>query len=170
MRFLSNRRKNEDKEKTGSVETEAEQRQQSQDLSAASSTLQQACREFGRDDLEEALSWVINLEPRGRDIPSLLDANDRAHYSIAANVKMYEGNVKVARDYFKKSLELSGPNSHWRKVLEIVMANLDDTVKIAQRYWELNRKGKISESKEPQAAPNRGGLRGTSKALAPVTP
>ena len=163
MRFPFNRGKNESRGKTESVETRMEQRQQSQGLSGASLSLQQACREFGRQDLEEALSWIINMEPRGRDIPSLLSANDRVHYSIAANVMMYEGRVGEARGYFKRSLERSDPNSHWRKVLEIVMTNLDDTVKIARRYWELNGKGKIPESKELQSAPNREVAGDTSK-------
>lgn len=148
MWFLSNRRKNKGGEKTESIETRMEQRQQSQGLSGASLPMQQACRESRRQDLEEPLSWIINMKPRGRDTPSLHSANDRVHYSIAANVMMYEGRVSEARNYFKKSLERSDRNSHWRKELGIVMANLDDTVKIARRYWELN--GKIPESKRIQ--------------------
>jgi len=168
MRFLSNCRKNESKEKTVFIDTRMEQRQQSQGLNGASLLLQQACREFGRQDLEEPLSWIINMEPRGRDIPSLLSANDRVHYSIAANVMMYEGRVSEARGYFKKSLERSDQNSHWRKELDIVIANLDDTIKIARRYWELNGKGKIPESKELQSAPNREVSGDTSKPLVSV--
>jgi tetratricopeptide (TPR) repeat protein len=95
--------------------------------------------------LEESLSWVINLEPRNRNIQSLLTAGGGVNCSIAANVMMYEGKVKQARDYFKRALELTNPSSHWYQYTVIVLANFDDAVKIARRFWELNGKGKVSE-------------------------
>lgn len=110
-----------------------------------SSTLRQACDEFGRSDLEEPLSWIINLEPRNRNIQSLLTVKSRANYSIAANVMVYEGKVNQARDCFSKALELTNPSSHWFQYIVIVLANLDDVIKIARRFWELNGKGRVSE-------------------------
>jgi hypothetical protein len=166
MRSFWNRRKSESKEKAASLETRTEGEEQSQVGTSASLTLQQACQEFGRQDLEEVLSWVINLEPRGRDVPSLLNANDRIHYSIAANVMMYDGRVEKARDYLKMSLERCDPSSHWRKELDIVLTNLDDTIKIAQRYWQLNGKGKMLTSEEPRSNAGREDSGDTSRMVA----
>jgi len=149
--------KNEGKEKTASSEARMEQRDHSQNRTSAPLTLRQACQEFGRQDLEEALSWLINLEPRGRDLPNLLSANDRIHYSIAANVMVYEGRIEKAREYFKMALDRCDPDSNWRRELDIVLANLKDTVKIAQRYWELSGKGAVYVPKDSQS--NQGRLR-----------
>jgi tetratricopeptide (TPR) repeat protein len=113
--------------------------------SDVSSTLRQACDEFGRPDLEEPLSWIINLEPRNRDVESLLAVGGRANLSIAANAMTYEGKFNEARDYFKRDLELTNPNSRRYQHIAIVLANFDDVVKIAERYWELTGKGKASE-------------------------
>ena len=106
--------------------------------SDVSITLRQACDQFGRPDLEDSLSWIIDLDPRNRDIQSLLAAGGRANCAVAANVMMYEGKVNEARDYFKRALELTNPNSQGYQYTAMVLANIDDVVKIARRYWGLN--------------------------------
>jgi tetratricopeptide (TPR) repeat protein len=135
------------------------------------STLRQACDEFGRPDLEETMSWIINLEPRNRNIQHLLASGRRPNYSIAANVMMYEGKVNQARDYFNKALELTNPNSHPYQRTVTVLSNLDDVVKIARRYWELNGKGKVSESEDKSVVEqSRAGLHYTLLADAKNAP
>ena len=155
MRSFWNRRKNDSKENAESSGTRMKERDESQPAILASSTLQQACQEVGRENLTEPLSWLINLEPSGRDVTSLLKANDRLHYSVAANAMMYEGRVEKAREYFKRALERSDPGSHWRKELDITLANLDDVVKISHRYWQLN--GKIPTTVEALSSAGRDG-------------
>jgi hypothetical protein len=105
--------------------------------------LRQACEEFNRSDLYEALSWTLNLEPRGRDLNQLLTAGTSVQYCIAGNVMLYESKNDEARKYFEKALELPWSNSVRRTHLTLVLGNLDVASKIARRYWELT--GKVSQ-------------------------
>lgn len=85
--FYPNMRKNLDtKNNETANEASSNEKQQSELRTDASSTLHQACLEYKREDLEQTLARIIYLEARGRDPPSLLGANTRAGFSIAANV------------------------------------------------------------------------------------
>jgi tetratricopeptide (TPR) repeat protein len=115
--------------------------------------LKQACDEFNRPDLHEPLSWMLNLEPRNRNLDQLLSAGTSDNYCIAANVMLYESKIDKARKYFEKALELPWSNTDRRAQLIIVIANLDITSKIARRYWELIDKGISAQDKlEPVQA------------------
>jgi hypothetical protein len=110
--------------------------------------LKQACEEFDRPDLHEALSWTLNLEPRGRDLNRLLSTGTSNDYCIAANVMLYESKTDQARKYFEKALAMPWSNSDRRAHFTLVMVNLDAASKIARRYWELTGKGRsvVSDS------------------------
>jgi hypothetical protein len=110
--------------------------------------LKQACEEFNRSDLYEALSWTLNLEPRGRDLNHLLTAGTSVQYCIAGNVMLYESKNDQAKRYFEKALELPWSNSGRRTHLTLVIGNFDVASKIARRYWELTGKGRPVEKPE----------------------
>lgn len=110
--------------------------------------LKQACDEFNRPDLHEPLSWMLNLEPRNRNLEQLLSAGTSDNYCIAANVMLYESKIDKAKEYFEKGLELPWSNTGRRAQLMVVIANLDIASKIARRYWELTGKGISSEDKQ----------------------
>jgi hypothetical protein len=115
--------------------------------------LKQSCNEFNRPDLHEPLSWILNLEPRNRNLGQLLSAGTSDNYCIAANVMLYESKIDKARKYFEKALEFPWSNTGRRAQLTVVIANLDITSKIARRYWELIGKGISEEDKlEPAQA------------------
>jgi tetratricopeptide (TPR) repeat protein len=103
-------------------------------------TLRQVCEEIGRPDLVETLSWALNLKPNewSESTRNLDVMEDRIRYSVIANVMMYRGNVEQAREYFRKALQSTPPTAHWHQKFSTVIANLDDVVKIARKFWKLN--------------------------------
>jgi hypothetical protein len=102
-------------------------------------SLRQACEEFGRQDLYQPLSWVLNLNIRWLD--THLDYFlQRGRYVIAANVMLYESKKDRARKYFEEALRLSKPGSARQRRLTTILANLDTVAKIARRSWEIDGK------------------------------
>jgi nucleotide-binding universal stress UspA family protein len=104
-----------------------------------SSSLRQACNEFGRQDLYKPLSWVLNLNIKWLDMNlQLLLKKER--YVTAACVMLYDSKSERARQYFEKALRSSKAGSTRYRRLTTVLGNLDVVEKIARRSWELDGK------------------------------
>jgi tetratricopeptide (TPR) repeat protein len=101
--------------------------------------LKQACEEFRRSDLYEALSWIIILRPHWADENLEAYLKDK-RYIIVANAMLYESKLEQAKEYFEKALGSAPPDSAYYHQLSIVLANLEIVSKIAQRSWELDGK------------------------------
>jgi nucleotide-binding universal stress UspA family protein len=109
-----------------------------------SDSLKHACDEFGRPDLYEPLSWVLNLNIKYLDT-NLRRLVEKERYVIVANVMLYESRKERAKRYFQKALRLSKRGSPRYRRLSAVLTNLDIVGKIARRSWELE--GKYVEKK-----------------------
>jgi hypothetical protein len=109
-------------------------------------SLRQACGEFGRQDLYEPLSWLLNLNIRWLD-KNLDYFLQRKRYIIAANVMLYESRMERAREHFEGALRLTKADSERQRRLTVVLANLDTVSKIARRFWELE--GKYVQTRKP---------------------
>jgi hypothetical protein len=101
------------------------------------SSLKQACEEFGRQDLYEPLSWVLNLNIRWLD-RNLEYFLERERYIVAANVMLYEAKIERARGYFEEASRLAKIGSARHRRLTTILANLDAVAKIARRSWQID--------------------------------
>jgi len=111
------------------------------------SSLKQACEEFGRRDLYEPLSRVLDLNIRwlDRNLESFLK---KGRYEIAANVKLYESKIGLARKYFGKARRSTKAGSERHRYLTAVLANLGIVSKIARRSWTLSGKYQTERRRE----------------------
>ena len=109
-------------------------------------SLKQACEEFGRQDLYEPLSWVLNLNIRWLD-RNLEYFLKRERYIVAANVMLYEAKIERARGYLEEATQLAKIGSARNRRLTTILANLDTVAKIARRSWEIDGKYASTEKK-----------------------
>jgi hypothetical protein len=109
------------------------------------STLERICKDYGKPDLYEPLSKTILVDPRGRDVESLLSEGTYLDYSIVACVMLYEGKPELARDYFLTVIDMR-PNR--KKSYLSVIENIDVVSKIAADWWK--EEGKYEELKKKE--------------------
>jgi hypothetical protein len=108
-------------------------------------SLERICKEYERPDLYEPLSLTIFVEPRDRDVESLLSEESSMNYSIAATVMLYEGNPELAKEYFEKTIELGTTRKkHYLSVVD----NIDIVTKIVMDWWK--EEGKYEEVKKKE--------------------
>jgi hypothetical protein len=102
-------------------------------------SLRQACKEYGRQDLYEPLSRVLNpnINWLDRDLELFLKMR---RYVIAANVMLYESKTEPAREYLEDAIRSTQTGSVKHRDLTRVMANLEDVAEIARRSWEIEGK------------------------------
>ncbi len=103
-------------------------------------SLRQACKEYGRRDLYEPLSRVLNpnnINWLDRDLELFLKMR---RYVIAVNVMLYESKTEPAREYLEDAIRSVQAGSVKRRDLARVMANLETVAKIARRSWEIEGK------------------------------
>jgi hypothetical protein len=101
------------------------------------SSLDRICKKYERSDLAEPLSWTLLIDPRGRDLESLLSSESPFDYSMAGCVMLYEGNSKLAKEYFEKAIEMGiTRKEHYRKLVD----NIDVVTKIGMDWWEAEGK------------------------------
>jgi hypothetical protein len=114
------------------------------------SSLRKACEEFGRQDLYEPLSWVLNLNIRwlDRNLDYFLN---RRRYVIAANVMLYESRIERAKGYLEEAIRLAKVGSARYRRLTTILANLQMVAKIARRSWEIDGKYATARKKKRSA-------------------
>lgn len=112
---------------------------------AQESLSERICKKYGRPDLHEPLSYTRYLEPRGRDVESLLAEESPLNYSIVANVKMYEGKPESAKKYFEDAVELGiSRKEHYLALID----SIEIATKISMELWEAEGKYKELKTKE----------------------
>jgi hypothetical protein len=108
------------------------------------STLERICKKYKRADLYEPLSWTLLIDPRGRDLEDLLSNESSQNYSILGSVMLYEGNSKLAKEYFEKAIDLGiTREKHYKTLIE----NIDVATKIGVGWWKEEGKYEKLEKK-----------------------
>ena len=109
------------------------------------STLEKICKKYGRPELYDPLSKTILVEPRDRDMESLLSEGTYLDYSAAACVMLYVGNLELAKEYFEKTLEMRADR---KKSYLSVIENIDIVAEIVTGWWKEEGKYEELEKKE----------------------
>lgn len=109
------------------------------------STLEKICKKYGRPELYDPLSKTILVEPRDRDVESLLSEGTYLDYSIVACVMLYEGNLELAKEYFEKTIKIRADR---KKSYLSVIENIDIVAEIVTDWWKEEGKYKELEKKK----------------------
>jgi len=109
------------------------------------SILKRTCRELGREDLYEPLSNLLLIDPRQLAKDFSANPNMRLDAINLASVLLYRKEYDGAKSKFQEAYE------RWpyrREYVKCVLENFDDTVKIAEKTWEIDGVYKAIEERK----------------------